>query len=204
MSRLFLVCIAATLVLSASAFATGFLPMSGIGQTQGFSVYGENYATQTGLHTTTNAGNIATVGQKNDLSELCGPKLIQNQGSVLMQGANASGSCGSIEVQQIGGSTGTQGQLLSTIGRSSLATQNQTLGAGLQQSLGISGSNGTGTSTQSSIAGQCQTILNGRTVMNSSQTIGAVQTGSVSGNGWSGGSAGGLIDITATLSQMAN
>jgi len=203
MYKLFLASLAATIVFSASVFATGFVPMGNIGQTEGFSLYGTNYASQVGTHATSSSGNMATVGQNNNLTELWGPKLIQNEGSVLLQGANTSGNCGSLSVQQIGESTGTQGQALSNIGCFNMTSQGQTLGSGLQQSIIKDGGNGTATGTQSSIADQCQTILNGRTIMNSSQTIGAVQTGTVTGNGRSDGSAGGLIDITATQTQMA-
>jgi len=204
MNKLLLVCLVVTMLFSASAFATGFVPMGSIGQTQGFSLYGENAASQVGSSASSSAGNMLTVGQSNNLTEFCSPMLTQNQGSMLMQGASTSGHCGTLGVQQIGGSTGNQGQLLASIGCKDMTTQTQSLGSTIQMAIDKDGGHGAAEGTQSSIADQSQTILSGKTIMNSTQSIGSIQNGSVSGNNWSGGSVFNYADISATQTQTAN
>ncbi|MBN1972429.1 MAG: hypothetical protein JW787_02225 [Sedimentisphaerales bacterium] len=203
MLRIYSVIVAA-LLLSVSAYGMGGLQLSGLGQTQGFSIYGENLASQVGGSGTSSAGNMASVEQNNNLTKIFGGNLSQSEGSMLVQGANTSGHCGSLSVQQIGGSSGTQGQLLSNTWCGSMATQGQSLEVGLQQAAEKDGGSGTAEGTQGSLAGQCQTILGNGTIMTSSQSIGAAQTANVSGNVWSDGQAGNLVQITATQTQMAN
>ena len=204
MNKTLLACLVVTLLVSANAFAIGFVPMGSIGQTQSFAIYGENMASQVGSSTGSTAGNMATVGQSNSLANFCSPLLSQNEGSMLIQGASTSGHCGSLEVQQIGGSNGSQGQLLASIGCKDMTSQGQSLGSTIQMAINKDGGSGAAEGTQSSIADQSQTILSGRTMMNSTQSIGSIQNGSVSGNSFSGGSVLNYADISATQTQTAN
>ena len=192
------------LLLSVSAYGMGDFQMGSLGQTQGFSIYGENLASQVGGNGTASAGNMASVEQDNNLNKIFGASLTQKEGSMLVQGANTSGHCGTLSVEQVGGSEGSQGQLLFNSCFGSMATQGQSLEVGLKQYAEKENGSGTAEGAQGSLAGQCQTILGNGTIMTSSQSIGAAQTANVSGNKWSDGLAGNLAEITATQTQMAN
>jgi hypothetical protein len=204
MFKVLTACIMVTLMFSTSVFALGGMQTGTIGQTQGFDIYGENMASQIGGHATSVAGNMTSIDQKNTLLTMCGPTLTQKEGSMLTQCANTSGTCGSLRVDQIGGSSGSQCQLLGNLGCFSFKTQGQTLEVGLQESATKDGGTGSAEGAQGSLATQCQTILSGRTIMTSTQTIGAAQTANVTGNKWSDGAAGNLITVTATQTQMSN
>ena len=83
MLKVYGVCVATVLLLSASAFATS--PLSGIGQMQSFNIVGENMVNLIGGPGSSSAGNMSTVTQGQSVIECCKLTGMQNENSMLLQ-----------------------------------------------------------------------------------------------------------------------
>lgn len=203
MRKVYAICITSVLFLSAGAYATGYMGMGGIGQTEDFSLHGENYVSQVGLHGSAVGGNIGSVDQDQRLMKICNVKLTQSENTLLCQNANASGTCGSFSVFEQADAEGDQNQLISQKKRHDTTAQDESLDVELFQIAEKSGGAGDAGGIQCIISGQDQSIKGGGIKMDESQCIGVAQYADVSGGFWSDAQASNYVTISADQSQTA-
>lgn len=198
MLKVYGVCVATVLLLSASAFATS--PLGGIGQSQNFNIIGENMVSMIDGPGSTAAGNMSTISQGQSVIECCKLTGMQNESSMLSQSANACGKCGILGVLQGAMVGGAQEQLANSC---SLKGQGQIFNMGLMQSATKTGGEGGASGAQGSVTDQEQSILGGG-VMSECQFVGATQYADVSGACGSDSLAANTLGITASQTQMSN
>jgi hypothetical protein len=203
MVKRYAVCIAVTLLLSVEVFAMGNTSMGNIGQTQSFDMYGSNPASVIG-HGSSTSSNMADVDQTQNLKKLCSTILTQHEKSMLTQGSDVSAKCGSLRVCQEGSAQGFQNQLLANMGRKGMTMQGQSLEMSLQQTALKKCGSGSAEGSQGSLSEQSESVIGQGIVMNSSQTIGAIQTANISGSTGSNAIASNVVNIAAHQSQMSN
>jgi hypothetical protein len=203
MLRVYAICVSITLLLSAGAFALGNMPKTEIGQTQNFQINGSLPISIIGVHGSTSVGHITYVEQDQSLMKLNNRALTQTETSLLTQNTNALNKCGSINFLQQGSAVGTQEQLLSKTGWKNTTTMGQSLDVGLQQyAVKYGGGNAEG--VQSSFSEQNQSVTGAGSLMNSSQSVGAIQTTNISGTAWSGSEVANTIKVIAEQTQTSN
>ena len=202
MVKICIVCLATTLLLSTGVFATGHTQMGGIGQTQGFELYGTNPVTIVG-YGWASGSNKGSVVQDQTMKKLYGTVLTQSEKGMLSQHAKVCANCGTVSVNQEGGATGSQNQLLTNLGKKNMTAQGQTLEAGLAQTVLQKCGSGSAQAAQHTLDEQSQSIVGAGITMNESQSIGAVQTANVSGSGWANTMVENTISVVANQSQMS-
>ena len=198
------VCIVITLLLSVSAFGTGNIQMGGLGQTQGFQIYGSNPVSVIGGSGSATGGNLASVEHDQSLMKSFSAALTESEKSMLIQSADAAGKCGKLCVQQQGTAIGSQSQLLSNLGWKNMAGQGQSLDVGIQETIKKMSGTGSAEGAQSSLSEQSQSIIGGGSIMNASQSVGAIQTASVTGSKWTDALASNTINVIAEQMQTSN
>lgn len=202
MVKICTVCIAATLLFSAGAFAMGNIHTTNIGQTQGFELYGTNPVTIVG-YGWASGRNKGSVEQDQNLKKLYGTVLAQSEKGLLSQRANVCAHCGTVSVSQEGGAAGSQNQLLTTLGKKNITNQGQSLEVGLAQTVLQKCGSGSANTAQRSFTEQSQSIIGAGITMNESQSVGALQTANISGTGWSEAMVANTISVIANQSQTS-
>ena len=204
MLKSYAVCIVIALLMTSGLFGMGDIRMQNIGQTQCFDMYGSNPINLIGAQGSATVSNMANVDQSQDLKKLCSTILTQSVKGMLTQYADASNKCGTLRVMQEGSSQGFQNQLLPNIGQKGITTQGQSLTLGLQQNIMKNSGTGTAEGSQAYLTEQNGSVIGNGTILNASQTIGAIQTANVSGTYGSNAVTGNIVNVTANQSQMAN
>ncbi|MEJ2648501.1 MAG: hypothetical protein P8016_08870 [Sedimentisphaerales bacterium] len=200
MFRICMVCATTTLLLSTASFGIGNILPTNIGQTQSFELYGTNPLSIVGRGWASSS-NSSSADQDQSIKKLA--TLTQSEKGTLSQRASLCAQCGTVRVRQEGGAAGSQDQLLTTIGRKSMAKQGQSLEAGLAQRVLKNFGSGSGQASQRSFADQSQSIVSAGTTMNQSQSVGAAQTANISGSGWGSTLAANTISVVTSQSQTS-
>lgn len=204
MNKIYATCLAATLLLSAGTFATGYLGVKSIGQAENFDIYGKNVVSLIGGYGSITSGNIGKVDQSQSSKGLFNLWATQSENSKLNQNADASGKCGTFNVVQIGNAEGAQNQLASNTWRNKSTSQGQSLEVNLGQTLEKSGGFGGVSGVQSSISDQNQSVVGAGSIMKESQFIGAMQYADISGSAWTNADALNYISVITDQKQNSN